>query len=821
MRFSLILIAAASIIAAAASAAPGAAPVSRTITEVLRDPLPPEDLRCTTDDARIVVQGSTFRYAVDRSTGAIAELEAMRDGRVVARLTEPAALWLDDANLAEATGADAAQVTAESPGQVRVTAEGRWGSVPYTLEHTFYDDGVLVTEVVLQPEQDTVVRRGLRHEVSAAGRFGQYMHKRRDTEGMDSLKGALPAAGTTVPLTTLTSCLQVFSAEAALAVFTDRGGTHRSPGGIETASLRVDAVGDGDASVTMAQYLMHVGAEGAAHTLRAGEPFRFRVGLAVAPNRPAHPRWRDLRMFIWVGDQHHPYPTDEEIMAAAHLGFTVFQMHRLGTPGIPRPPAEELDRVLKTVHDAGMLFVWTANADLMYASAPGVQELMAADKWSLWQGFNYGGRYIARMDPYCDLPATCLASPNSLADYRVRTKNDMLDRYPVDGMYIDDNLAYANCTLWREHGHPEPVYDCLIELHDMNWRRRHTFKAKRPHAVLFDHCSYGFVLPVVSAFDAHLFGEGYSFPSIDAYWNIFGSFKNMNAQGSLFAGDSEEVRCSAEIAYTFDLLTGGGQYCYLDWRLWPEKFPYAAGVKPEEPLFIATYNLAQYYFGMYESEPHYFALARDQFTTTAPDTHATIYENTVWNEALIVLANMGGTAATTSLAFHDPKIRALTDERTVAVYDVNRRTVAVVPSDALFGQFADRALDPFQMKLFHVRGVPERGVYHQWGGKRISETWDPATGTLTVRLHGPVGLTDTVFLGAAGRGLERVTVNGAPAEFHADPGNGLAHGAVTFGREPITLVATCAQDGVNRLPERAVTPDRLTIEVFGNRDNGS
>jgi len=37
-----------------------------------------------------------------------------------------------------------------------------------------------------------------------------------------------------------------------------------------------------------------------------------------------------------------------------------------------------------------------------------------------------------------------------------------MERYDVDGMYIDDNLAYSECTLWKEHGHPRPVYDCLI-----------------------------------------------------------------------------------------------------------------------------------------------------------------------------------------------------------------------------------------------------------------------------------------------------------------------------------------------------------------------
>ena len=63
-----------------------AGPVSRPVTEVLRDPLPSEDLACTESDAAITVQGPTFRYVVDRATGAVSELQATRGGREVVRL---------------------------------------------------------------------------------------------------------------------------------------------------------------------------------------------------------------------------------------------------------------------------------------------------------------------------------------------------------------------------------------------------------------------------------------------------------------------------------------------------------------------------------------------------------------------------------------------------------------------------------------------------------------------------------------------------------------------------------------------------------------
>ncbi len=795
----------------------GRPPVSKTIAAILRQPLPPEDLSCSLEASTIIIQGPTFRYSVDKATGTIIGLEAVRRKQVVAALREPVDLRIDDLRLTAAKGGTT-KVLAEAKDKVVLNTDGTVGDhVAYSLQNTFYNDGVVVARIRLEPKKDLAIQRGITCRVSATGHFSQYLHKRRDTNGIDCYKGALPEAGRAAQLATLTSCLEVFSPDAGLAVFTDRGGLHRSPAGIETASLRVDEKEGDRASVVLTQHVIHIGSGGPAYTLRSGEAFSFRVGLAVAPNRLSHPRSRDLRMFIWAGDQKHPYPTDAEIRTAARLGFTLFQMHRLGTPGQPRPPAAELDRVIETVHDAGMLFLWTANADLMYANAKGVTDLQTAGKWPLWQGFNYGGRYKARMDPYCDLVATCLASPNGLADYRIQCKARMLERYAVDGMYIDDNLPYENCTLWKEHGHPQKTYDCLIELHDMNWRRRQVLRSKCPHAVLIDHCSKGFILPAISAFDGHLFGEGYSFPSIEAYWNTFGSFRNMPAQGCLFAGDSEATRCGAEIAYAFDLLTGGGQYCWLDWRLWPKKFPYAAGVTPAEVLFVRTYNLAQYYFGMYESEPYTFAQSKDVFTTTTPGTYATIYHNRVWNDLLVALANMGKTAARTSLVFHQPERLSLTADRPYAVYDVNLRSVAIARGGEVPERLRDLPLAPYQLKLLYLRRIPAGAVYHQWGGKRISERWDGATRTLSLRLHGPAGLKDSVFLGTGGKGIQQVAVNGRRAEFFIDPVGKMVHGKVTFGRDPITLEATCTPDGAMSLPPRPLTPDQLTADYYAKR----
>lgn len=798
MRSSKLLLGMALLLGAAAAVEPE----SKTISAVLREPLPPENLSCIVTDSAMTVEGPTFRYVIDRATGAVAELEVAREGRIVAKLREPAALWLDDFNLAK-SACGVTQVLAEGTERISLLTKGQWcDGVACSIRNTVYNDGVLVSEISITPEADLVLRQGIRHDIEASGRFTHYLHKRRDNEGMDCFQGTLPQPGETVRLHTPTSCLEVFSTEAALAMFTDMGDSYRSPDTLDTAAVRVDTHTDGECVFGIHQHLIHASPEGAPYTLPAGETFTFRVGLAVAPNRLPHPRWRDLRMFIWVGDEKYPYPTDDEIRAAARLGFTMFQMHRLGPPGEPRPPAEELSRVIKTVHEAGMLFIWTANADLQYAHTEAVAALVAEGKWSQWQGFNYGGRYRATMDGFCNTLATCLASPNGLDDYRIECTTRMMERYAVDGMYIDDNLAYANCTLWKEHGHPQQTYDCLIELHDMNWRRRQALREKCPHAVLIDHCSRAFVLPVIAPFDCHLFGEGYSFPSIEAFRATFGSFSNMYAQGCLFAGDSEPTRCAAETAYAFDLLTGGGQYCYLDWRLWPDKFPYAAGVHPSEPLFVKTYNLAQYDFGLYESDPPM------ELATTLPGTFSVLYYNRVWNETLLVIANMNTDAATCALAAPDVAFQSVQGPAPIAIYDLHQRNVVIASNAQEAAPCFEAPLRPSQMRLLHLRRVQPGAAYHQWGGKRISEQWDATARKLTLRLHGPAGLEQWIVLGTGGTALGQVMVDAQPAAFFCDPERGLAYGKVTFGREPVLLEASTVTDD-SALPQQPIPPSEL------------
>jgi hypothetical protein len=795
----------------------GATASSKPIATVLKEPLPPETLALSTNAREWVISGPTFTYRVFKSSGVIGGIDAVAEKQEVLKSLSPADLELDGYRLAAKSTAGETAVVSAGKDKVVLRAQGvlratnQVGSeVDYSLVHTFFDDGVVVSEVSLKPRKDLLVQKQLAWRLEAQGQFSHWLHKRRDEHGGDAVRGALPESGKAVRLNTLTSCLQVFSPTAGLALFTDAGATHLSQPNLDTAVVEVAEKAQNRTRLSLTQYVVHVAPGDKPYLLKGGEEFRFRVGLSVTPNRLAHPRMHDLRMFAWIGDPQYPYPTDQELGEIARAGYTVIQMHRLGTPGEPRPPTGELERVIATVHQLGMLFLWTENADLMYDSAPGVQELKAKGQWNRWQGFNYDGHYKATMDPYCDLAATCLASPNGLAEYRLATYKRMLERFQVDGIYLDDNLAYANCTLWREHGHPRPVYDCLIELHEMNWRRREFLRSQCPHVVLCGHITKALVLPVACDFDTLLYGEGYSFSSLENYWDYYRPVNGMPAQGMIWPGGVDPVRCPAALAYTYDLLTGGGQYCEIDWRLFHHKFPYAQGVTEAERVYVQSYNLAQYYFGLYESEPHYFADSAGLFGTSTPLTYATVYRNRVWHDWLIPVANLAPGAQQTALELRAPEMLSIKARRNYALFDTQQRELKTGRGGALNLALTGITIPGGSLRLFCLRELPEAGACHLWGGKRLKEHWDGGQRKLTLSVQGPEGVEETLFFTTVGRGILGVTIGGKPAPFFYDSARKLVHGNVTFTREPLEVEVSCARGTANSLPEQAVAAAALS-----------
>ncbi len=800
----------------AQACAQGSGKTSKTLAAVLREPLPAEALNLSNNTSEWVITGPTFVYRVRKTTSAISALRVMCEGQEAIATGSPVDIQLDDYRLASDLTSGEATLVTQSMEKIVLRGQGvlrdpakRGPDVDYTLLHTFFNDGVVVSSVTLTPRSDLLVKKSLLFQLQAQGQFSHYLHKRRDEHGEEAVRGALPEAGKAVRLATLTSCLQLFSPTAGMALFTDCGATHLSRANLDTALVEVISKDKKRTSVNLCQYVLHVAPGDEPYLLKAGELFTFRVGISVSPNRIAPARLHDLRMFAWIGDARYPYPTDQELEEVARAGYSVIQMHRLGTPGEPRPPAGELERVLRKVHELGMLFLWTENADLMYDTAPGIQEIKAKGQWPLWQGFNYGGRYQASMDPFCDLVSTCLSSPNGLAEYRLGTIRRMMERFDVDGIYLDDNLAYPNCTLWREHKHPRQVYDCLIELHEMNWQRRQLLRSKCPHLVLVSHNTRALIQPILCDFDAVLYGEGYSFGSLDDYWDYYRPVNGIPAQGMIWPGGQDRHRCAASVAYNYDLLTGGGQYCYIDWRLFPKKFPHAAGVTDTEHLYVRTYNLAQYYFGLYESKPFYFADSAELFTTTAPLTYATLYRNQVWGDWLIAIANLGPEPRKTSLQLRALPVLAIEAQARYVLFDTHQSTATPLKGGELNRAFDELSVAAQSLRLFCLRQLPAEGAYHLWGGKRISEEWDGKQRKFTLTLQGPAGLQDTLFIGCVGQDIEQVNVSGKPEQFFFDPAQGLVHGKVTFTTQPLKIEVLCSPNSANALPAHPVAPGPL------------
>ncbi|NUQ63260.1 MAG: discoidin domain-containing protein [Pirellulales bacterium] len=794
---------------AAAITTSAAEPQSRPIETVLREPLPPERLSCRSDARQIEIAGPTFAYAIDRRSGAVLRLEARRGDRKVVEFREAADLRIDQYRLNGPATKGSTEIIENTPALVVLKTLGELGAgktgsrpLPYELRSTFYNDGVLVCEVTLRPAENIVLREGISHRLSASGEWTHYVHKNRLRYDGDSPEAnpPLPPAGKRIGMKTPTSCLQVFSPAAGLAMFTDAGAIHVAPPGLETASLEVVPVEEGrPPAVLMAQHLVRIGSGSEPYVLEAGKQFHFRLGWSVAPCRLPHVRQADLRMFVWIGDANNPYPTDAEIDEVARLGFTLFQMHRLGNPGEPRPPHGELARVIQRVHQSGMLFIWTDSTNLMYSN-PETRRRHADGTWTRWEGTSYGGRYRAAMDPYCDLEAVCIGAPHGLADYRLGLLEKMFDQYDVDGLYLDDNYALPACRHGELHGHPREPYDCLIELHEMNWRRRQAVHRRCPHAVLIDHCGRGILLPVICDFDVQLFGEGRNFDTLQGFWDFFCSFRNLPAQGCMWPGDGEDVRCPTEMAYHFDLLTGGGQYCYLDWRLWPKKFPYARGVTESEGLYLRAYNLAQYYFGFYESTVFPFATSGGIFSTASRDTFATIYRNNVWGDYLIAIANRSAETRSSGLRIHATAPLGLSSNQVYTIWDVHERSLVSGGPDKLAAMLGEAEISPRHLNLYYLRPRNGETPCHLWGGKRIAERWDAAGRRLSVDLHAPPALEDLVVFWTGNRTVRRVLVNGQPGAFAVDPGGPMVFGKVRLTAPNTKVELECSSDGKWGLP---------------------
>ena len=283
--------------------------VSQPIRSVLREPLPAEDLKYVVSSAGIVIDGPTFRYSVDKQSGVIRGLEVTRGEQVVISLREPVDLILDDYRLSSGGNTGKTVPEFRSKNKIILKTTGVLKNkpqsgidIPYTLQSTFFNDGVVVSRMTLKPTTDLSVKKIICSRLSATGHFRRYLHKHRKENGASARNGLLPESGKTLNLKTLTSCLEVFSPEAALAIFTDSGAVHLSESGMNTAFLNVREKSEQTADVSLQQNIISISEGAKPYLVKAGEVLTFRIGISVAPNRLPHRRSSDLRMFVCFDD---------------------------------------------------------------------------------------------------------------------------------------------------------------------------------------------------------------------------------------------------------------------------------------------------------------------------------------------------------------------------------------------------------------------------------------------------------------------------------------------------------------------------------------
>jgi len=181
----------------------------------------------------------------------------------------------------------------------------------------------------------------------------------------------------------------------------------------------------------------------------------------------------------------------------------------------------------------------------------------------------------------------------------------------------------------------------------------------------------------------------------------------------------------------------------------------------------------------------------------------------VWNDWLIAVANMDAKEQKTSLNFHSPQMLGISPQKDYSLFDIHRHFARSVKGDSLDSAFNGIPIPGENLDLFYLREQPADAPFHVWGGKRISERWDVRSRELTLEIHGPPGLQDTIFIAVGRYGIQQVEVAGKPADFLYDPSQGLVHGQVIFTTKPLKIEVRCSPANANTLPGKPVAADAL------------
>ena len=162
----------------------------KTIDVVLREPLPPEELSLAEIKGEFVIQGATFTYRVSKKSGAINALQVGQDGQAVILPSGPADIVIDQYRLTSTFKSGQVSVITNGKDKIVIQAKGVLHSpgktgpdVDYVMLHTFFNDGMVVSNVKLVPRADLLVRNAISYQLPAQGQFNNYIHKRRDEAG--------------------------------------------------------------------------------------------------------------------------------------------------------------------------------------------------------------------------------------------------------------------------------------------------------------------------------------------------------------------------------------------------------------------------------------------------------------------------------------------------------------------------------------------------------------------------------------------------------------------------------------------------------------
>jgi hypothetical protein len=73
-------------------------------------------------------------------------------------------------------------------------------------------------------------------------------------------------------------------------------------------------------------------------------------------------------------------------------------------------------------------------------------------------------------------------------------------------------------------------------------------------------------------------------------------------------------------------------------------------------------------------QPFYFANSTNCFTTRTRQMYATLYNNQVWDDWLVAIANMDPKPQQTTLDFHSPQTLGIAPDKEYLAFDIHRRT---------------------------------------------------------------------------------------------------------------------------------------------------